>query len=110
MKTVKVEVTKEVSDFIKGNGQIILTPIGEKDEHGEEYYFIPFWFKKTDNPNVFEQYRLGDDLPIDLISAIKATRETPIDICSECGDVYPRLYSDNTWHCDECGNIWPNEE
>ena len=28
--------------------------------------------------------------------------------CPECGNPYPHLYRDNTYHCNECEHSWEN--
>ena len=77
---IKIEVDKKVSEFIKGNGNMVLTYIGENDDYGDEYYFIPYWFKKTDQENVFEPYHLDKPFPVDLLKVLGVEREKIINV------------------------------
>jgi hypothetical protein len=64
---MRVKVKKSVAEFIEDTGNCMTT-------HGNRYFYIPFWFKKTDEEGIYEEYFL-DDLPQELIDAIKFFRE-----------------------------------
>ena len=55
--------------------QMNLLNIGSKlhTSDGYDYYYIPFYFKSTDKPNVFEQYSL-EKLPTELLYLIDTKR------------------------------------
>jgi hypothetical protein len=42
---------------------------------GKDYYFIPYWWQATDDPNVFIAHHLDGELPEDLVTALEALSE-----------------------------------
>lgn len=64
---MKVKLTKSQKDLLN---------IGSKVEglDGHFYYYIPFWFRSTDNSNIFEQYHL-EKLPDELKFLIQTKRD-----------------------------------
>lgn len=65
----KVKFTKEIVNFLKENGTIIQTA------DNNQYMFMPFWFKTTDDPEVLELHKLEGQLPADLVDAINDHRD-----------------------------------
>jgi len=61
---MKLKYPKEVVDFLRGEATIITT------EEGNEYMFLPFWFKTTGDENLLEPMSLDGKLPDDLVKAI----------------------------------------
>lgn len=63
---MKLMVTEDQSDFIKLFGTSACTSSGM-------YYYVPYWYKETDNACVFEAYS-PDRIPSDLREAILEQR------------------------------------
>lgn len=42
---------------------------------GKTYYFMPYWFEKTEVPGVYYVHSLENKLPRKLIESIKKNRE-----------------------------------
>lgn len=59
---VKKKLPKETIDLLKGMGSVVLL--------GKTFYFLPFWFKETEEDGVFEIIH-PDNLPKELIDALK---------------------------------------
>lgn len=64
---MKIELTKEILDFLFTNGHVIVT--GE----GTQYVYLPHWFK-VENNNTVEILRY-DNLPEELITVLEWSRE-----------------------------------
>lgn len=67
---MKIKLTEEQVELLDNHGAIITT---ENIEGKNTYQFLPFWFKKTDDKNVFELL-LFEKLPGDLLESIKDER------------------------------------
>lgn len=66
---MKYKYPQEVVDFLRGESTIITTA------EGNEYMFLPFWFKTSgDDPLIMEQMSLDGKLPDDLVNAINEQR------------------------------------
>lgn len=59
------KLNDETVSFLKSNATIL----------NEEYYFLPFWFEATDDPNVFELHHLDGKLPQELEDVIGKNRQ-----------------------------------
>lgn len=81
---MKLKYPKEVVDFLRGASTIITT------KEGNEYMFLPFWFKTTDDPEVLESTSLDGNLPDDLVKAINDKRNPlPKDVSMQGRPVFP---------------------
>jgi hypothetical protein len=67
----KVGFTDDVAAFIENDSNTIVTA------NGHEYFFIPYWFKKTEYKGIYEIYNLGSPLPDELKHAIEEFRDNP---------------------------------
>ena len=63
---MKVKITKEQQELLN-TGTIVSTP------ENVAYYYLPFWYKKTEDEDVFEIIPLGK-LPDDLVKLLKDER------------------------------------
>lgn len=59
---MKVKLKRDSANFIERTGTSMVT-------NGNEYFYIPFWFKKTDVFGMYEEYSL-EDMPQELKDAI----------------------------------------
>jgi hypothetical protein len=60
---MKVKLTKEQIELLE-QGSVIYN----------KFYFLPFWFEKTTEPDVFIAYHLDKSLPKELLYAINHQR------------------------------------
>lgn len=60
-----VKFSKEQVSFMKHGSAILV--------HGETWHHVPFWYKETDQENVFEEVSM-EDLPNYLKEAIERFR------------------------------------
>ena len=65
---MKLKIEKSQSNFLQEMGTEITTPNGEK------YFYMPFWFKQTEEEGVYELLTF-DHLPKDVIELIHDFRE-----------------------------------
>ena len=63
---MKVKITKEQQELLN-TGTIVSTP------ENVTYHYLPFWYKETEDEDVFEIIPLGK-LPDDLAKMIKVER------------------------------------
>jgi len=68
IKKRTLRVTEGVADVITGIS--VMVTAGEK-----KFYYIPYWFESTDNPNEFVAHHLDGELPEELIAALESLRE-----------------------------------
>ena len=64
---MKIKLTKEQTSFLNESCTIINTP------KGDVYMYLPFWYKKTDMDNVFEELSF-DKLPSDFKKELNERR------------------------------------
>lgn len=67
---IKIELKDDVVEFLNNYATIVTT------EDGETYYYTPFWFKETEDPNMFEQFSLGSNFPESLKVHLSKERNT----------------------------------
>jgi len=68
-------------------------------KEGNAYYHIPFWFKATDKPDVFEVHSL-ENIPDDLRGALERNRKAK----QEMDDAKKKKYPLTPDECTKCGN------
>lgn len=66
---MRVKFPKEQTDLFNQIGTIVNTA------NGNTYRYLPFWFKETDQENVYELLTF-EKLPDELIETIKDMRES----------------------------------
>uniref|UniRef100_A0A6M3LRB3 Uncharacterized protein n=1 Tax=viral metagenome TaxID=1070528 RepID=A0A6M3LRB3_9ZZZZ len=64
---MRIKVKKEVAEFLINATTKVHT------RGGSIYYYIPFWFTKTEEEDIFEEFSF-DSLPEELKKAIKDLR------------------------------------
>ena len=64
---MKIKITKEQQDLLN-TGSVVITP------EDETYLYLPFWYKKTEDEDLFEIIS-PEKLPEDLVKAINIMRE-----------------------------------
>lgn len=65
MKNVKF--TPEQIKFLEEHSSVVPLP------DGTEYFYIPFWFKKSADNDVFEKYQFHE-IPMELVSELNKER------------------------------------
>jgi hypothetical protein len=70
MSTVKLELIKTDSDFIKAVSNAIVS------DNGNKWYYMPYWFEEIGS-GLFVQHSF-DELPIEIKNIIKSKRESQI--------------------------------
>ena len=84
---MKIELSNEQTMFLNETCTTIKTP------QGDVYMYLPFWYKKTDVDNVFEELPFGE-LSDDLKEALNDDREKVKEI--------PPHLDKKPWTPDEC--------
>ena len=92
---MKITLTEEQTSFLNKACTTINTP------QGDVYMYLPFWYKKTDVDNVFEELPFGE-LSGDLKEALSERRNPSDDI--------PDFDISKTYACGATvkygGNVW----
>ena len=66
---MNVKLTKQQQEFIENTSSVVTTP------NGNDYYYMPFWFKK-ESGDMFKMLTF-DRLPYEVIDIVKEIRDTP---------------------------------
>jgi hypothetical protein len=66
---MKLKLTKEQIDLFDQLGTVVVVP------SNEIYYYLPFWFKKTEVKNVFDVITF-EELPKEVLETINDLRES----------------------------------
>jgi len=66
----KVELSGEAVRFLNNSSSKFF--LDEKEE--EEWLYLPYWFKKTDDPYIFEQYSF-EELPEGMREGLSELRD-----------------------------------
>jgi hypothetical protein len=64
----RLKLTEPQEDFLKIAGNVVVTA------SGSTYYYMPFWYRKTDAPGIYEIHDL-DHVPQELKEVIIDLRE-----------------------------------
>ncbi len=87
MNGQKVRLTDEMVVFANSWNMVKL-------DRNNEWLYIPFWFKRTDDPNVVEVYSF-DHLPAELVKYEAEQRQKLIDNPDKVRNrIYPLVESD----------------
>jgi len=65
-KDVTLQLTKDQIEFLETHSNVMC-------HDGEKYYFMPFWFERDENEDLFKVHRLGY-LPKKITSFIEMMR------------------------------------
>jgi len=68
-----IRLTCDQKDLLEWFGTVVHTNDGEN-----KYMYLPFWFKETNTPGIYEVYSL-ENIPDDLKEAVDDIRNTKAD-------------------------------
>lgn len=89
---MKIKFTKETIELFKQLGTVVYV--------GDTYLYMPYWFKETENKDVFEVTPTGK-LPKDLEKFIKGLRSEKPGSLGHANKIYPQTPDDS---------FYPNKE